>query len=180
MKNKILTLAAAATALLLTGCTGVYSPQPFGDKPHALTAADWDGTWATCDSAMLVRVTDSAAGKLQYSETKVEKGAFVTKTTDIFVRESGDWLFASIADESTHDRYEWARIRRDGDQVIVWVPDKDAFRALVQSGKLKGRLVDQGVILDPLSAEQMKALTSGALGVPFKWAEPSVIHRLAR
>lgn len=179
MKKRLLSLVAVTAALLLAGCTGVYSLEPFGDKPHALNATDWVGTWTTSDSAVLVRVVDPAAGKLQYCETKVSKGTFVTKTTDLFVRESGDWLFASVADE-THDRYEWARIERDDDLLTVWAPDKNAFRALVQSGKLQGRLVDQGVILDPLSAEQMKALASGALGVPFKWDKPAIIHRLAR
>ena len=177
-------LAAGAGAVLWIGLTGEWGALTGAlidvGLFNATTAAWLWARWAAeRDSAVLVRVVDPAAGKLQYCETKVSKGTFVTKTTDLFVRESGDWLFASVADE-THDRYEWARIERDDDLLTVWAPDKNAFRALVQSGKLQGRLVDQGVILDPLSAEQMKALASGALGVPFKWDKPAIIHRLAR
>ena len=89
--------------------------------------------------------------------------------------------FATLMDESNPGRYEWARIKRDHGQIFIWLPDKDAFRALVQSGKLKGQLVDDdNVLLAPPSAEEMKALTTGALGVPFKWDEPFVFHRLTR
>jgi hypothetical protein len=61
----------------------------------------------------------------------------------------------------------------------VWLPKKDAFRALVQAGKLRGRLTDDEVFLAPPTAAEMSALTSGALGVPFGWDAPIVLRRLA-
>jgi len=175
---RLVDILPAALALLCTGCTGVYVSRPIGDQPHALVPADWEGTWTLGKGALVAHVTDAAGGKLHYSVTSVRDGAFATTTTEVVVRESGGWLFANIPDESNPERYEWARVKMANGQIFVWRPDQEAFRALVQGGKLKGQLIDKDVTLEPLSAEQMKALTTGALGAPFKWDEPFVFHRL--
>ena len=177
---RILVTLGAAAMLSLSGCTGVYVSRPIGDRAHPLVPADWEGTWTPGNGAIVTRVADAAGGKLQFVQSEVRDGAFVTKTENVIVRESGGWLFATIVDDSNPGRYEWARIKLDEGQLAVWLPDKDAFRALVQSGKLKGTLSENDVALDPPTAAELKALTSGALGVPFNWDEPFVLRRLPR
>ncbi|MBI5770993.1 MAG: hypothetical protein HZA93_24665 [Verrucomicrobia bacterium] len=175
---RLATLALAAAALLTTGCTGVYIARPIGDQPHVLAAADWEGTWILGDSAFVVRVAEARAGRLEFRSTKIRDGQFATETGTMLLRESGDWLLATLVDDEHPDRSEWARIKRDADRIVILLPDKQPFRALVQSGKLQGRLLEDNVVLDPLTAADLTALTSGALGAPFRWMDPIVIHRL--
>jgi hypothetical protein len=177
---RLASLLPAALALLCTGCTGVYVSRPLGDTPHALKPADWEGTWLLGDSASRVRVTDAANGKLELIGAKFTEGKPSLEVTRLAITESGDWLFATVIDDENPGRAEWARIKRDDDWIVAWLPAKDAFRALVRSGKLSGQLDQEHVALDPPTPAQLHALTSGALGVPFNWDEPIVLRRIAR
>jgi hypothetical protein len=187
MKPLILLLrlfASMSAALFAAGCAGVYAPKPVGEKPHALAKSDWEGTWiGDHDGVARVSVTDAANGWIkivsipdkvfEQSEPKLE---FVS----VQITESGGWLFANVHDEDAkRERYSWGRIKLEGDQVIVWVPDLEKFRALVRDGKLKGRLEGDDVALEPLTPADLKALSSGALGLPLAWDKPYVFRRVA-
>ena len=175
-------LLAVSLALLFfgTGCTGVYVSRPLGDRPHVFVPADWEGTWLCGDSASKARVVDAHQGKLELIEAKFSEGKPKLEITEIVITEAGNWLFATLLNPADPARHEWVRLKRNDDQLVVWLPAKDAFRTLVQSGKLKCRLDDKNVVLDPPSAADLAALTSGALGVPFAWDEPVTIRRLVR
>lgn len=180
------TIAALALigVLTLTGCPSVRVSQPVGGQPHVLAKADWEGTWITDRDAARVSVADAAAGKLnvaylEHSGFPGGGGPNLT-TYSVLVRESGGWLFANVADdEGKSEHYEWGRIKLNDDQLLFWEPDVEKFRALVDQGKLTGGLDGKNVNLAPLSATDLAALTSGALGVPFGWDGPVVFHRVA-
>jgi hypothetical protein len=171
-------LLLAAVALALTGCTGVYVSRPIGDRPHVLAPADWEGTWVAGDSTSRARIVDAAQGKLELIEAKFTDGKPKLEVTEIVISEGGDWLFATIINRENPDHNEWARIKLKDDQLIAWLPSREGFRSLVQSGKLHGMLDDKNILLAPLTAAEIAALTAGTLGIPFVWDEPLVLRRL--
>ncbi len=63
--NVVSTVSAAFVLLLGTGCSVVSVPRPIGEKPHALVAADWEGTWIAERDVAKIKVVDAAAGQLQ-------------------------------------------------------------------------------------------------------------------
>ena len=94
--------------------------------------------------------------------------------------ESGDWIFASIPDKDNLKRYLWGRIKQDGQQVVVWVPDSEKFQALVEEGKLPGKIEDSDVILGNLTSDHLKLITSETEGVLFEWDEPIIFRRFSK
>lgn len=173
-------LLLAAVAFALSGCTGVYVSHPLGTQPHSLVPSEWEGTWALGDSTCKARVVDAKQGKLELIEAKFTDGKPTLEVTQIVITESGDWLLATILSAEHPDRLEWVRIKHKDDQLVAWLPVKEAFRALVQSGKLRGKLDDKDVYLAPPTAAEMADLIAGSLGVPFKWDEPLVLRRVSR
>ncbi len=132
------------------------------------------------DGVCHVRVADAAKGQLQVIAVDTDQEKPELKSMEVFVREAGPWMLLSIRDDEARDgvRYEWARGKIDADQLVVWLPDKDAFRTLVRDGKLKGRVEGSDVFFDTLSSADIAALAAGTLGVPFMWDEPLVFRRL--
>jgi hypothetical protein len=170
-------------ACFIAGCNGVYVPRPVGEMPHALVAADWEGTWLADRDVAKVKVLDAARGQLQLLRIDEGKGAPRIATTTVFITEVGADLFASLRnDEETTSAkaYLWGRIRRDNDQILLWWPDVKRFGSLVGTGKLSGTVADGDVLLDPPTAAQLTALVSGDRGPVFDAASPGVLRRIAR
>ena len=149
---------ALALALLLTGCTGVYVSRPLGDRPHVLAPAGSEGTWICGDFAAKARVVDACQGRLKPIEAKFSDGQPKLDVTEIVITEAGNWLFATLLNPADPARDERVRRKRHGDQLVVWPPAQDAFRALVQAGKLPGRLEDEhGVLAPPVRRRPRRA-----------------------
>lgn len=177
----------AALALFAGGCTAVRVAQPVGEKPLVLDRADWEGTWITesDEGAVEFKVADAAKGELLLlSIVKDKDGKPTLSTMTILLRESGGWLFGSVVAEDDKDRakdFLWGRIMRENDQILIWKPDVGKFQELVGQGKLKEVKSEGGDLhLEAFSAADLKALTTGALGVPFEWDRPMVLRRVAK
>ncbi len=168
-----------ALGLLGAGCSIVSVPRPAGDQPHALVVTEWEGTWLNGRDPAKVKVADALNGGLQLTVIEEHDGKFALKTIDVSVRESGELLVASLRDESRPEFYVWALLRRSDDFVLVWIPDGAKFRELVRQGKLKGRIDGDDVHLEVLTAENLRALTSGEYGTPFQKDSPLIFRRVA-
>lgn len=182
----------AIGALLTGGCAGVYTLAPVGEKPAALDPAQWEGTWLNQkNEPVQVKVTDRAKGELLVTSIEHHNGNTKTETLAVLVRQTGNRLFASVPETPTSRfgsdardpnskdvRHAWGLIKREDDLLIVWAPDPEKFKALIQAGKLKGREITGGdFIVEPLSDANIRALTSGEWGVPFMWDSPVVFRR---
>ncbi len=173
------------SAVLLCGCSGVYTIKPVGEKPKDLTheVADWEGVWFNGDGdTFKVKVDDPVRGVLQLASIEQKNNELRLKTYTIYLRDSGDWCFASFKDEDTTGKtlYNWGRIARNGRQIICWAPDKDKFKALVSSGKLPGKIDKEDVTLGDLDSRRMELITSGSNGVLFRWDDPMVLTKLSK
>jgi hypothetical protein len=180
MKLSLLTVLLAA-ALSLVGCASITVPEPVGANPRALTASQWEGVWSTGHDVVTVKLMDDAIGHLQCLTTETRDGTIQLKTTDVFIRESGGWIFANTRfDDATPASYLWARILLFNGDLVIWEPDLEKFRGLVRAGRLRGTLDGDDVHLASFTAAELQALTAGTLGVPFAWDKPLVLHRVAQ
>jgi hypothetical protein len=152
-----------------------------GSQPAKLKAADWDGTWIRSGGSVSVKVLDADQGTARIGWVEEKSGAFTCSSHDIFFRKTGDWLFASMADEGTNRglRYVWGRVKNDDGVIVIWVPDPSKFRALVEDGDLPGAVEDKNVALGKLDEKHLKLITSGEAGLLFAWDSPIVLMRLA-
>jgi len=176
-----------AVLLFASGCSAVLVSQPIGEKPHVLVAADWDGYWLVHPELnkkpvmIHVKVTNPNEGRMQLA--CLEDDATKVQIFEATVRESGSEsvLFVTLRVEAEKaDLMAWGCLGRGEDLALVWVPDVEKFAALVRDGKLRGKLVERGVSIEPPTAEELKTLVPDAAGMPFYPGAPAVFHRVAR
>lgn len=161
------------------GCSAVISSHPVGEKPAKIIAKDWEGNWESTDSAVRVKVVDENRGLLKAFWMEDDKqGNPAMKTAEVELRESGDWLFASVREEGKNRGYLWGRIKNEDRQVIVWMPDENSFRKMVTESVLSGKLDGDDVLLDELKPPQLKIIKSGEKGVWFAWDKPAVFVKM--
>lgn len=172
-----------------SGCNAVLSKRPVGETPAMIIAKDWEGEWVTTDGSVKLTVIDADKGLLKAYWLDDEKGKPMMQSADIELRESGEWMFASINEKDTRtdgDKrvskgYLWARVKNKDRQIIIWTPDDKAFTRLVTSGVFPGKINDGGsVILDELKPQHLKIITSGERGVLFEWDQPTVLMKVGK
>ena len=173
-------LVLTLLGLSLWGCNVVYTKQPVGEKPRSLAAeADqWDGTWLVPDGAVTVRVKDAAKGVLSIGWVEKSGDALKPHVEDVFLRDVGDWSFASMKDEDKPGLYVWGRIKRKDRQIFLWAPNLGKLRELVKAGTLPGTLQGEDVFLGNLGAKELQIISSETQGVLFEWSEPIVFTKL--
>lgn len=175
---------AIALSIGFCGCYEVLSPRPMGELDVKLIPEEWDGVWFVSDSDFVVfKVADPETSSLQASFLeRDETGSPVLEHTSFFVRESGDWLFISmpnVNEEHTEPvEYHWGRAKKDGDTLLVWLPDHDKFEKLVNEGVLPGETASTDVKLGELDSSHYAILTSEERGVLFDWDEPIILRRI--
>ena len=171
-------LWVAVAVLSLAGCNTVYSTQPVGETVVAVAPEEWEGTWinSSMDTPVSIKVMDAQKGTL--------KAAWIhdmeMETWDVHLRESGQWMFGSMKGSKQDNRLVWGRIKKDGNEVIIWTPDTAKISDLVKAGSLPGT-VDEGgdVTLGELKAEHMRLIMSEDK-VVLDWANPIVLIKLSR
>jgi hypothetical protein len=157
--------AAAFGALIMLvaacGCAKVASVAPVGERQKAIVPGDWEGTWINNEQAVKIKVTDPHRGVLQVAWAEEKGGRFVLESYQLEVWQSGEWNFGNFKHEEKPASYLWGLVKHDPGQIIVWTPDPEGFKKLVQTGILPGKVEKGGdVTLEKLSAENLKAMMS--------------------
>ncbi len=183
--KKTQTLIHAAAVLVLCamiGCSTVTSVDPIGRPLAVDLSAELTGTWMGAEGNQLQIHCDSA-GRLTYAitEWKEDQNKFVLETGDGLLRSIGDWVFFNYVEdhEAEHPTHSFLLLRAMDGQLVIWLPDVEEFRTLVEEQVLNGD-VEEGqhaasVVLTGSSEEIAKALENLDLAQLFDWSEPAVV-----
>jgi hypothetical protein len=167
----------AAAVIMMAGCSAVYSTKPVGENPVTIKAEEWDGTWINKNGAITLEVMDAEKGIIHVAWVEKMK----LESYQVHLLDSGSWMFASFRESGESQKYLWAKILKDEDQLNLWAPSVDKIRVLVQKGVLPGSVEESGdVVLGELKAEHLRLLTSEEKGILFEWEKPLVLTRLTR
>jgi hypothetical protein len=177
----------------MIGCSSVFAPQPVGDTPQHIDPEEWEGTWLCHDHCVVARVLDEEKGLLRIAW--IEGGdSLEYRTRDIQIRASGEYLFANFKaegvggeEEKEKEYYVWARVMNEEGQFLAWIPDPRKIMALVNIGKLPGKIVEvvefdvrrKQVFLGSLTHNDLQRITSESEGVLFAWDRPLAAVRIA-
>ncbi|RLE20967.1 MAG: hypothetical protein DRJ65_17060 [Acidobacteria bacterium] len=179
------TLIRVAVALVLSsviGCSTVTSVNPIGWPLENDLSAELTGTWMGAEANQLQIHCDST-GRLSYAVTewKDDQGAFVLETGNGVLRTIGDRVFFNYVENQEGERptHSFLLLRVMDGQLVIWLPNVDQFRSLVEEQTLKGDVVDgaepTNVVLTGSSEEIAKALETLDLADLFDWAEPAIV-----
>ncbi|MHC1744172.1 MAG: hypothetical protein AB9873_14220 [Syntrophobacteraceae bacterium] len=164
----------------ICGCAAVYATKPVGDVPCPVKPAEWDGTWVNKDGALTLKVQDEQAGRLRMAWVEWSLQGPRLESQEIQLLRSGDATFASVkeGEDNGRARYVWARIKREGNEMICWIPDVEHFRAAGRSGQFPFEEKDDSIILGELTPEHLKTLASPEAGLLYRWDDPVVLLRM--
>lgn len=174
-------LLAGVLALALAGCDYVSSEKPFGRAPLRAEPGEWAGTWLNEDGALTVRVIDAAKGHLEVGWIEAGSGGLSLELIEAHLREFEGDAYASITgldEDEEVPGYLWVRLSREGERLVLWLPEAESFARLVEEGVLAGRLEDGGVVLGALDDRQLALVGADDGGELFSWREPMVLLRV--
>lgn len=173
-------LVLTLIGLSVVGCNAVYTRQPVGEKPMSLTATveEWEGTWLVSDGAVTVKVKDASQGVLSIGWFEEQGNTLKQHTEDVYLRDAGDWSFASLRDQDKPGLYVWGRIKKNNRQIFVWSPDSQKLSELVKAGTLPGTMQEGDLLLGNLGARELQILSSETHGVLFEWSDPLVLTKI--
>jgi hypothetical protein len=178
---RFLSLWILAVAFVLSGCATVSSVEPIGERPKQVLQTEWAGTWLHQDHPVVIRVADPQQGLIEVGWVEERQGALRIESYQIALRESGDWTFGNVLETDRPGRYDWALVRKEQGQIVIWPPDPDRCAALVKGGIVPGTVEEGGdVVLDRLTPEQTLRVVSGEQGGCLSWTEPLVFFRLGK
>ncbi|MDQ6962178.1 MAG: hypothetical protein Q9M28_06555 [Mariprofundaceae bacterium] len=163
---------------ILTACHSVMSIQQVGSEPVKLKRADWDGVWTHPEGALHVHVVSRSQGILRLAW--IEEGGkknFSMQIVKAFVRKVGTWKMVSVREEDAKKgaNYLWARIENDGDHILIWLPDADRIKSLIEKGHLEGKVEEKSIVLGKLSNAQLARLSSTTEIPLFLWDKPLIL-----
>jgi hypothetical protein len=166
----------------LCGCFEVVSLNPMGESALKLNPAEWDGVWLLSDDDLVIfKVANPDDGLIEASFLERGESGPVFKRSTVYVREAEGWVFISMAQESEGATdvvgYSWGRLKKDGNTLIVWMPDHDKFESLVDEGILPGDTRSTDVHLGILESSHYAVITSEQRGVLFEWDNPIIFRR---
>ena len=148
LPNKIF-LILVVCLLTLMGC--VESDEPVGQTPIRINAQEWEGTWVSLDrktDTVVLQVVDASKGILLMEKSWMEKSWWDGKkirvhsiSSLLYLRKSGNWLFASWREDFKENTFWWGLIENwaleDGRRVILfWLPDWEEVSKMVSRGEL--------------------------------------------
>jgi hypothetical protein len=178
-------LTTIATFLLLAVSSCATSTEPLGETPLRLQPGDWEGTWTALDGddrrEVTVTVVDADNGVIEVTGLFEDDG---DRQRQVYLREAGEWTFASIVEDPRQAdppdapaRYAWTRIDANRSRVLVWTPVPGRIRDLVEEGRLPGPGPESNADLGPLAPEHFALLMSEeGLGL-FEWDDPGIFVR---
>ena len=157
--KKIFSLMLLSISIL--GCSAVTSEDIIGEKPANLNSMHWDGAWTNGEFFAVVKVLDASSGIIKISWLNPEKVADDIKPEFLIAKitEGKKYRYITFVDGSIYEeecpsldskrrdckwgklnKYLWARIshRSYNDQVIIWLPDTEAFINDVVDHKIQG------------------------------------------
>jgi len=136
---------AIALALFVIGCSSVTIEQPLSTHPTPVDKDQFEGTWLVEKSAIEVKFASNGVARIAGTEWKddhfrlVQGEMIVTegkenKYISIRFGEDGDWT----------NRYFFLRYTfTDRGDLVVWMPNTDAFEKAVETNALQGVVTKQ-------------------------------------
>lgn len=163
------------------GCAAVYATKPVGEVPCPVKATEWDGTWVNKNGAVTLKVVDEQAGTLRMAWVEWSVQGPRLESHEIQMRRTADATFANViqGEDSGRVLYVWARVKREGNELICWTPDVDRFKTAGRNGQFPFQEKDDSIVLGELTPEQVRILASPEAGSLYRWDDPVVLLRMS-
>lgn len=170
--------------ILLAGCSSVQMKEPFPVSQLSEQERDQlEGIWTADGEVVQVAFTSNGVAQLAWTEWEDEK--FKMQTIPAYIAKKDETLYISLRLEnetadSESTGYTFLELKPSAKQLILWLPNVDTFKKVVESGQLKGSVEEERysdtVLLDSPAVEILEYITTNAAAFDYK--EPAVFQRV--
>ena len=170
--------------LVFSGCSTVTTTQPLSSDPKPIDKEQFEGVWLSNDQLLHVMFADNGVGKIAGLEWKddqfnIARGEMIVADADgknllsVRFEEDGKW-----PDEYFFVEYKFSE---QGD-LILWAPDPEAFKTLVEEKKLKGTVKQDknstNVTITNMPEVFLKVVNSQESMKLFEYKEPVILKKI--
>ncbi len=162
-----------------SGCHSVTSPYLVGKQPVTLNPEIWNGKWGpecSGEEAVRIEVLDKDRGLLRATVLNPKDPPEVIECN--LRSAAGDLIFVNAKEQKEKDYHPWLIRNAGGKMIILWSPDYDRFKSLVEKGILPGESTGGDISLGLLKSEHLDIIMSEKEGVLFDWKDPVILIRL--
>lgn len=166
-----------ALLVAASGCHSVTSPYLVGSKPAAVNPEIWNGRWGpecSGEDSLQIEVLDKDMGMLRIVVFNPKEPP---EEVECYLRTAGDLTFANAKFPKEPGYHTWLIKNESGKSIILWSPDYDKFKPLVEKGILPGEATGGDISLGLLKSEHLDLIVSEKEGVLFDWKHPVVLIR---
>ncbi|MDF7801843.1 hypothetical protein P4C99_20360 [Pontiellaceae bacterium B1224] len=166
--------------LLLAGCSSVQMKEPFPVSDLSEEERNQlEGTWNVDDEVLQVAFTSNGVAHVAWMEWKDE--AFQLKSFPVYVTKQDETLYISLRiEDETADGYSFFELKPSDTKLIIWPPDVEFFKQLVENGTLEGKIEEDkysdAVLLNALAVEILELISTNTAAFDYK--EPAIFQRL--
>ena len=173
--NRVFVLVPAI--FFLASCESVLTTEPMGDTVVQLSPEEWQGTWLHHEAVVTTTVLDEDSGLLQAAWIERGEDGSDMEVSKGTVRATGDKTFFVTRDEDQNELFHWARVKKGENYLIMWSPNVEQFRILVNDGKLPGEVTESGVVLGELKPETIEMIDDPSANL-LEWKNPDIFVRI--
>ena len=179
---KLKAILCILPVILFSGCKAVLSEKSVGLTPKDLGAEveNWEGIWKSNELFLTVFVKDSSNGVLRVAMIDQSDDETKTECFDVQIKDADTWTFATKLDDAASNPFIWGRIKTDGRFALIWLPDFEKFKPLIESGTLPGSVNKDNVVLGPLGTNHYDIICSDTNPVLFNWDEPIILQKISK
>lgn len=182
--RSLIGLAVNWIALVSLGCSSVTTVDPLPWKTEPTDQERFEGTWLIGDGALQIRFAET--GVARFAGLDWQDGRFQLEQGEMTICHGEELDFLSVhaqEDGAWMDGYYLVQYRftDDGD-LVLWLPDPEAFADAVTEGRLEGTVEGEGcckdVIVTSPPAELLELIDDADDLELFDYREPMILRRL--
>ena len=186
MKSNSILLLFGIAMLLASGCSSVKTKHPLSNNPKAIDQEEFEGAWLADDQIFHVKFASNGVAKV----AGVEWGSndFHIVHGEMIVTEGEEHNFLSIRFQEEgkwmDDYFFLPYTFTDQDDLILWAPDADAFKDLIEKKKLQG-VVEKGKYSTNITITNAPTSLFKIINNPedmklFEYREPIVLRKIIK
>ncbi len=154
--------------LLISSCLFVGSEKPLGNKASILKTDEWNGLWRdvkTADQFFFIRVDDEEKNLIRIIAVNTNKNDWETTNMKASFFTDDKLLFLNILKSEFDEKdkkevkkeeqniFLWFLVKKNKNKIEVFLPVEKLFKKAINSGKLKGKIKNDLILIESSSDE---------------------------
>lgn len=187
MKQFLLVLLSIFIIAFTPGCSSVTIRYPISNSPDPIDEEKFEGIWLVDDDEV-IHVKFDSNGIARIAGLEWENNQFIMVHGEMIVSAGGEHNFMSVRFKENgkwmKDYYFLIYKFTDKGDLVLWLPDVDAFEEAIMKKQLHGIIekdeYSTNIIITNTSEELLNFISDTSGQKLFEYREPIVLYKITR